>query len=173
MGLALQNNGCGMRLAKWEGHCQKNLRDDGTFMSRERFITITVNLLGTPQLDYLLKLLTQVPLDKDNPIEVLIRERVSTRNSLQNAKMWKILGEISDQVDWYGCKLTPENWKDVFTAGLKKQKVVPGMDGGFVVCGTSTRKMTIAEMAELIELITAFGVTHDVKFSARGDDNEK
>ena len=52
---------------------------------------------------------------------------------------WAMLTDISNQVDWYGQKLTPEEWKEVFTAAMKKQKVVPGIDGGFVVCGSSTK----------------------------------
>ena len=77
-----------------------------------------------------------------------------------------MLHDISGQVDWHGNKLTPENWKDVFTAALKRQTVVLGIDGGFVVCGTSTRKMTKAEMNELIELMNSFGAEHEVKFKA-------
>jgi hypothetical protein len=42
--------------------------------------------------------------------------------------------------------------------------VVPGVDGGFVVRGPSTRRRPKGEMAELIELITAFGVQHGVVF---------
>lgn len=83
----------------------------------------------------------------------------------QNALLWALLTDISRQVDWYGQKLTPENWKDVLTSALRKQKVVPGIDGGFVVCGTSTRKMDKSQFSELIELIYAFGAEHDVVFS--------
>jgi len=44
---------------------------------------------------------------------------------------------------------------------------VPDLDGtGFVVIGQHTSKMTIKEMAELIELMTVFGVEHSVKFLA-------
>ena len=58
------------------------------------------------------------------------------RRSLdQNAKLWPMLQDIARQVDWYGERLSKEEWKDVLTAGLKKQKVVPGVDGGFVVVG--------------------------------------
>jgi hypothetical protein len=45
---------------------------------------------------------------------------------------------------------------------------VPGVDGGFVVLGQSTSKMTKGEMVELIELILAFGAQQGVKF---GDEN--
>jgi hypothetical protein len=74
----------------------------------------------------------------------------------QNALMWAELGEISERVDWHGQKLTPAEWKAVFTAALKRQKVVPGIDGGFVVLGTSTSRMSKSEMSELIELMAAF-----------------
>ena len=45
-------------------------------------------------------------------------------------------------------------------------KVVPGLDGGFVVLGQATSKMTIAEMGELMELISAFGAQQGVRFTA-------
>ena len=85
----------------------------------------------------------------------------------QNARMWAMLTDISEQVDWHGQKLSPENWKDVFTAALKRQQVVPGLDGGFVVLGTSTSRMTVAEMGDLMELMMAFGSQQAVQFSAQ------
>ena len=57
-------------------------------------------------------------------------------------------------------------WKHVFSAALKKQEVVPGIDGGFVVLGLSTSKMTKAEMCDLQTLIEAFGAEREVRFSA-------
>jgi hypothetical protein len=97
-----------------------------------------------------------------------IEIRPETRSSAQNARLWALLTDVSDQVDWYGQKLTPEEWKNVFSASLKKQKVVPGLDGGFVVMGQSTSKMTKAEMAEMQDLIEAFGADKGVIF--KGDD---
>lgn len=79
-----------------------------------------------------------------------------------------MLAEISQQVDWYGQKLTAEEWKDVFSAAMKRTKVVPGIDGGFVVCGQSTSKMTKAEMSEMQELMEAFGAERGVKFTMPG-----
>lgn len=84
----------------------------------------------------------------------------------QNARMWAMLTEVAEQVVWHGQKLTPENWKDIFTAALKRQQVVPGLDGGFVVLGTSTSRMTVAEMGELMELMAAFAAQHGVRFTA-------
>jgi hypothetical protein len=84
--------------------------------------------------------------------------------------MWANLEDIAQQVVWYGVKLTKDEWKDVLTAALKKQKVVPGIEGGFVVIGARTSKMTVPEMTELIELSTAFGTQQGVKFRAFVDD---
>lgn len=87
--------------------------------------------------------------------------------SLQaNARMWAMLSDLSRQVVWYGQKLAAEEWKDVMTAGLKRQKVVPGIDGGFVVIGARTSKMTVKEVAELMELMEAFGAQQGVRFTA-------
>ena len=88
-----------------------------------------------------------------------------TRNLEQNARLWASLAEVSRQVDWHGNRLTPEEWKDVFTAALKRQKVVPGVDGGFVVIGARTSRMGKREFGELLEVIYAFGAQHGVQFS--------
>ena len=93
----------------------------------------------------------------------------STRSLEQNARLWAMLTEISRQVDWYGHKLTPDEWKDVFSAAMKRTKVVPGLDGGFVVCGQSTSKMTRAEMSEMQTLMEAFGAEKGVRFAAQVD----
>ena len=92
--------------------------------------------------------------------------RPEKRSDAQNRRLWAMLADISAQVDWYGQKLTSEEWKDVLSASLKRTKVVPGLDGGFVVCGQSTSRMTRAEMCELQELMEAFGAQKGVKFRA-------
>lgn len=89
-----------------------------------------------------------------------------TRSLQANARMWAMLSDISSQVIWYGQKLAAEEWKDVLTAGLKRQKVVPGIDGGFVVIGARTSTMTVKKMAELMELMEAFGAQQGVRFAA-------
>jgi hypothetical protein len=88
------------------------------------------------------------------------------RRSLdQNAKLWAALSDVARQVEWHGQKLEAGEWKDVFTAALKRQKVVPGIEGGFVVLGSSTSRMVKAEMSELIELVHAFGAERGVVFN--------
>jgi hypothetical protein len=88
----------------------------------------------------------------------------NTRTIEQNAKLWAMLNDVARDVTWYGEKLGPYDWKHIFTAGLKKSKCVPGIDGGVVVLGYSTSRMSKLEFSELIELILAFGAQHNVAF---------
>lgn len=90
-------------------------------------------------------------------IQIKFNEVKSIRSLDQNAKMWAMLTDISRQVIWHGQKLSPEEWKDMITAALKNQKVVPGIDGGFVVLGAHTSKMSIKEMIDVIDFAYAFG----------------
>lgn len=89
-----------------------------------------------------------------------------TRSTAQNARMWAMLEDVARQVEWHGRKLSKEDWKHVFSASLKRQDAVPGIDGGFVVLGQSTSKMTVGEMGGLMTLMEAFGAEQGVRFSA-------
>lgn len=96
----------------------------------------------------------------------IVEFKSARRSTDQNALMWVLLGEIAQQVDWYGQKLLAEDWKDVLTASLRRARVVPGVDPGtFVPLGMRTSDMTPAEFSELIELIYAFGAQQGVVFS--------
>ena len=89
-----------------------------------------------------------------------------TRSLDQNDKLWAMLDDISKQIVWYGQKLSSADWKDMFTASLRKARVVPGIDeGSFVPLGMRTSDMTKREMSDLIELIYAFGAQHDVRWT--------
>jgi len=103
-------------------------------------------------------------LAQDSPIGSMVTFADAKRTSDQSAKMWALLDDISRQVDWYGRKLSSEDWKHIFSASLKKQDVAPGIDGGFVLLGQSTSAMTKAEMSDLIELISAFASERGVIF---------
>ena len=91
--------------------------------------------------------------------------RPETRSDPQNRLMWCRLTELSRKVNWHGQHLTAEEWKDVLSASLKKQRAVPGIDGGFVILGQRTSKMSRAEMSELLELIAAFGAQQGIEFA--------
>lgn len=98
--------------------------------------------------------------------EFSVSVKPKTRSLEQNSRLWAMLTDVSRQVVWHGRKLSPEEWKHVFTASLKRQDVVPGLDGGFVVLGQSTSQMSVREMGDLMELISAFGAQRGVRFTA-------
>jgi hypothetical protein len=86
-----------------------------------------------------------------------------------NALMWARLADISRQVDWYGAKLTPEDWKDLFTASLRKSRAVPGIEPGtFVVLGLRTSDMSKEEFSMLLSLVDAFAAERGVIWSDHG-----
>ena len=91
--------------------------------------------------------------------------RKARRSLDQNALLWSRLSDIATQVEWYGQHLSPEDWKDVLTASLRRTRVVPGIDAGtFVPLGMRTSDMTKAEFSDLLEMIAAFGAERGVTF---------
>lgn len=94
----------------------------------------------------------------------------ATRSTDANALFWSCLNDISRQVEWpvdgKTQKLSPDDWKDILSAGLKRaQRVAQGVEGGWVMLGQRTSRMTVAEMSELITLCHAFGDQHGVRWS--------
>ena len=84
----------------------------------------------------------------------------------QSAKMWAMLRDVSRQVKWPvdgELQLLQEvDWKAIFTGALKRhQRMAKGIDGGLVVLGESTSRMSKKSMSELIELMMAFGADRD------------
>lgn len=119
----------------------------------------TIFLVGDIQKQYAKQCIDAAPAD------YVVEIKKKTRTIEQNSRLWAMLGDISKQVDWYGKKLSSESWKHVFSSALKKQEVVPGLNGDFVVLGQSTSRMTVAEMRDMQELMGAFGAEHDVQWS--------
>jgi hypothetical protein len=106
---------------------------------------------------------------KKAPDGWVVEIKQKTRTLEQNALLWSLLTDLSEQVEWYGHRLSPEEFKDLLTAGLRKSKVIPNMDGsGFVILGQRTSTMTKAEFSDLIELIYCFGAERGVKWRNHG-----
>lgn len=96
--------------------------------------------------------------------------KAKTRTLAQNDILWSILTDISRQVDFVVngalVKVSPEEVKDILTAGLRREtRMAMGLDGGMVLLGQRTSKMTVRELSELIELAHAFGAEKGVRWS--------
>ena len=89
------------------------------------------------------------------------------RTSDQNARMWAMLTEVARQVKWHGQRLSADDWKLVFLSALKQElRIVPNLDGtGFVQLGRSSSSLSVGEMADLMDLIAAFGAREGVTFA--------
>jgi hypothetical protein len=86
------------------------------------------------------------------------------RTDAQNRLLWPMLTALSTGLKWHGQTLSPEDWKDLLSAGLKRElRMVPNLDGnGFVSLGARTSTMTKAEFSDLIELIRAFAAREGI-----------
>lgn len=100
------------------------------------------------------------------PVGTRIEFKAAKRTIPQNDRMWAMLTEIAQQLPWHGIKLTADDWKLIFLDALKREvRMVPNIDGnGFVNLGRSSSDLGKGEMSDLMELIAAFGATHEVKF---------
>ncbi len=89
------------------------------------------------------------------------------RTTDQNARMWAMLTEVARQVKWHGQQLSADDWKLIFMAALPEEtRIVPNLSGnGFVNLGRSSSKLSVGEMADLMDLIAAFGAREGVTFN--------
>ena len=95
------------------------------------------------------------------PDGYVVRIGEPTRSLEQNALMWDLLTSISKCVLWpvngEMTLLSPEDWKQIFTAALKRHvRMSAGIDGGVVMLGASTSRLGKKEFSDLIEMIHSF-----------------
>lgn len=100
------------------------------------------------------------------PVGTRVEFKQVKRSLPQNDKLWAMLTEVAVQLPWHGLRLTPNDWKLIFLDALKRElRMVPNIDGtGFINLGRSSSDLSRAEMADLLELIYAFGAQHGVIF---------
>ncbi len=98
-------------------------------------------------------------------VALVVRRYEEPRSVEQNSKQWPMYQDLSDQLEWFGDKLTPEHWKELLSNEWQAQKIVPGISGGFCALGVRTSKMKKVEMSELIEIVYAFGASKGVVWS--------
>ncbi len=90
------------------------------------------------------------------------------RTNAQNAAMWPILEAFSAQLQWpvngRMVYMTPEEWKDVLTAGFRQEttRLAMGLDGGVVMLGSRTSEMLKPEFSEFLEFLHAIAVSRGV-----------
>jgi hypothetical protein len=104
---------------------------------------------------------------RNAPEHCVVEIKPRTRTLDQNAMLWRLLTITSRNIPWKvngeDTLLTPDEWKDVFTASLSQEhRIAKGIRGGFVMLGKSTSRMTVSQLSELIEFIYGFLAEHGV-----------
>ena len=91
----------------------------------------------------------------------------------QNAAQWPILEAFAQQLLWpvngQMVKMTPEEWKDVLTAAFRKEsaRLAMGLDGGVVMLGMRTSKMTKAQFSDWLEFLHSVAAARGVELDER------
>lgn len=104
--------------------------------------------------------------DAPDGFSVTIKE--PGRSLDQNSRLWPMLAAFSDQIQWpvngRMADLSPEEWKDVLTAGFRQESVrlAAGLNGGVVMIGGKTSKMSKREFSEFIDFIESVAVDRGV-----------
>lgn len=94
-----------------------------------------------------------------------------TRSVEQNALLHAMLSDIAAQVEWAGAKRDVECWKRLLTAAWCRARgesveLLPALDGhGVDIVFRRTSKMTVDEVSELCEFITAWAAEKDIRLS--------
>lgn len=103
---------------------------------RPKFATRTILLRGAQQRGLGINLLSNVPLDPDRPLELVVREEKKARKLDQNAAMWAgPLDDIEKQAWVDGRQFRAETWHEYF-----KRKYLP-----------DENQLDYEELAELVK----------------------
>ena len=100
------------------------------------------------------------------PDYAVVTIKAGDRTTLQNAKMWAMLTDVS-RAKPEGRSWTPETWKCAFMHALGHQvQFAEGLDGsGPFPLGFRSSKLTRPQMADLITVIQEYGDRHGVQWS--------
>ena len=91
------------------------------------------------------------------------------RSNAANAALWPILEAFSRQLQWpvNGVlqTLSADEWKDILSSAFLREsvRVAPGLDGGMVMLGLRTSKMSKAVFSEFIEFLHATAAARGVR----------
>jgi hypothetical protein len=109
-----------------------------------------------------------LPAKDESPLIVTVKEEGRTLD--QNSLLWPLLECFSEQLQWpvngRMANIDSEAWKDILTAAYRNetQRVAAGLNGGMVLLGMRTSKMTKAEFSEFIEFLYAVGAERGINF---------
>lgn len=102
------------------------------------------------------------------PEGAVVRFAEAGRSLDQNAAQWPILAAFSEQMEWpvngRMVRMTPDEWKDVLSAAFQNEqaRLAVGLNGGVVMLGMRTSRMTKRQFSEWLEFLHATAVERGV-----------
>ena len=105
------------------------------------------------------------------PDGYVVTVREPTRSLDQNAVQWPYLEAFSKQLKWPVngtlVELSPDEFKDILTAAFEGERVrlAQGLNGGVVMLGMRTSKMSKARFSEWLEFLMATAADRGVVLS--------
>ena len=119
----------------------------------------TIRLIGDAQRELAIDLIRKAPAG------FVVKISEENRRDIQNNKMWAMLSDVS-RAKPQGRMGTPEVWKCLFMNALGHQThFIEGLEVEIFPIGFSSRRLTVAQMSDLIEYIYWFGSEHGVQWS--------
>lgn len=143
---------------------------------RDKFVSRSILLRSQQQVETLLHLIPNLPIDPERPLEVLVREQVRQRGLDANGYYWMRIGEIAEGGWFQGRRYSQDVWheyakkhilpEEIITKdGEIRSKWVESPDGSRVVI--STTQLSKGTFAAFTEEVEAFGASLGVHFRAR------
>jgi len=116
-----------------------------------------IHLIGQSQREYAARAIELAPQ------YAIVSIKGQTRTNLQNAKLWAMLQDVA-RAKPEGRSWTTDTWKAAFMHSLGHQcQFAEGLDGsGPFPLGFRSSRLTVKQMADLIEVIYEYGARHGV-----------
>jgi hypothetical protein len=116
---------------------------------------------------------SNLPVDDEQPLEILIRPYKAKRRNEANALYWVRLAEIADQAWFGGRQFDPDTLHEYFKIQFLPDECAKGIDKWTFLPFTemrvlrmSTTDLSTSEFAEYLTQVEAFGADLGVQFSA-------
>jgi hypothetical protein len=93
----------------------------------------------------------------------------------QNSRFWAMLTDVAVQGRIEGRRYNTEQWKLMFLHAYAEErgieiKYLPALNrAGMVPCGRSSSDLSVGEMSEVMEFITAWGAENGITFHDQHD----
>ena len=144
-------------------------------VKRNPIAKITVLIKSELQKELLTSKIANLPVDEDNPIQIVISEQTKARGIDQNSYYWLRLSEVSAQAWSAGRQYQSDIWHEYckrnimpdmveIKSGDMVSKYMDSPDGNEVII--STTQLSKKQFAEYTEAVEALGCSLGVMFSA-------